>query len=166
MTPPSFPFSFLSSFFFWKLWFYDFGLYVAVLVSVRFSSVAQSCPTLCDLMDCSMPGFPVHHQLLEPTNSCPLHRWCHPTISSSVVPFSSRLQSFPASGSFPVSRFFASGGQSIGVSASASVLPMNIQNWFPLGLTGLILDFSVFFSIYIQLVKSYTFYFKNKQTKN
>ena len=72
------------------------------------------------------------------SNSCPSSQWCHPTISSSVVPFSSRLQSFPESGSFPMSQFFASGGQSIGVSASASVLPMNIQNWFPLGLTGLI----------------------------
>ena len=72
------------------------------------------------------------------SNSCPLSWWCHPTISSSIVPFSSCLQSFPASGSFPVSQFFSSGGQSIGVSASASVLPMNIHNWFPLGLTGLI----------------------------
>ena len=69
---------------------------------------------------------------------CALSWWCHPTISSSVIPFSSHLQSFPASGSFPMSQFFASGGQSIGVSASASVLPMNIQNWFPWGLTGLI----------------------------
>ena len=69
-------------------------------------------------------------------NSCALSRWCHPTISSSVVPFSSCLQSFPASGSFQVSQFFTSGGQSIGVSASASVLPMNTQNWFPLGWTG------------------------------
>ena len=66
----------------------------------------------------------------------PLSQWCHPTISSSVIPFSSHLQSFPASGSFPVSRFFTSGGQSIGVSASASFLPMNIQDWFPLGWTG------------------------------
>ena len=68
------------------------------------------------------------------SNSCPLHWWCHPTISSSVVSFSSHLQSFPASGSFQISRFFILGGQSIGV--SASVLPMNIQDWFPLGLTG------------------------------
>ena len=68
------------------------------------------------------------------SNSRPWHRWCHPTISSSIVPFSSHLQSFPASGSFPVSQFFAPGGQSIG--ASASVLPMNIQDWFPLGWTG------------------------------
>ena len=67
-----------------------------------------------------------------------LNQWCHPTISSSVVPFSSCLQSFPASGSFPMSQVFTSGGQSIRVSASASVLPMNIQDWFPWGLTGLI----------------------------
>ena len=69
-------------------------------------------------------------------NSCPLSQWCHPTISSSVLPFSSHLQSFPASGSFPRGQFFASGGQSIGVSASASVFPMNSQDWFPLGWTG------------------------------
>ena len=72
------------------------------------------------------------------SNSCPSSQWCHPTISSSVVPFSSCLWSFPASGSFPRSQLFTSGGQSIGVSASALVLPMNIQDWFPLGLTGLI----------------------------
>ena len=70
------------------------------------------------------------------SNSCPLCQWCHPTISSSVVPFSSRLQSFPASGSFQMSQFFSSGGQSIEVSASGSVLPINIQDWFPLGWTG------------------------------
>ena len=70
------------------------------------------------------------------SNSCPLNQWCHPTIPSSVFPFSSHLQSCPASGSFLMSQFFASGGQTIGVSASASVLPMNIQDWFPLGLTG------------------------------
>ena len=70
------------------------------------------------------------------SNSCPLCRWCHPTILSSVVPFSSHLQSFPASRSFQISQFFESGGQSIGVSASASVLPKNIQDWFPLGCTG------------------------------
>ena len=72
------------------------------------------------------------------SDSCTSSRWCHPTLSSSVVPFSSCLRSFPASGSFSVSQFFASGGQSIGVSASTSILPMNIQYWFPLGLTGLI----------------------------
>ena len=69
------------------------------------------------------------------SNSCPLGRWCHPTILSSVVPFSSHFQSFPASGSFPASQLFSSGGQSFGASASALVLPMNIQDWFPLGLT-------------------------------
>ena len=70
------------------------------------------------------------------SNSCPLSKWCHPTISSSVVPFSSRLQSFSASGSFQMSQLFASGGQNIGVSASTSVLPMNTQDWSPLGWTG------------------------------
>ena len=74
------------------------------------------------------------------SNSYPLSRWCHPTILSSISPFSSWVQSCPASGSFPVSQFFASGGQSTGASASASVLPMNIQGWFPLGLT----DFDLF----------------------
>ena len=100
------------------------------LCCFQFSPVAQSCSTLCDSMDCSTPGFP------ELTDSCPLSRWCHPTISYSVVPFSC-LQSFPASaGSFPMSQFFGSGGQNIGVSASASVLEMNVQDWFPLGWTG------------------------------
>ena len=70
------------------------------------------------------------------SNSCPLSQWCHPTISSSVIPLSSCLQSFPESGSFSVSQFFTSGDQSIGVSASASVLPMNTQDWSPLGWTG------------------------------
>ena len=70
------------------------------------------------------------------SNSFPSRQWCHPTISSSVVPFSSCLQSFPASGSFQMSQLFTSGGQSIGISASTSVLPMNIQDWFPLGWTG------------------------------
>ena len=70
------------------------------------------------------------------SNSCPLSRWCHPTISSSVIPFSSCLRGLPASGSFQMSQLFPSGGQSIGVSASASVLPRNIQDWFPLGWTG------------------------------
>ena len=74
-------------------------------------------------------------------NSCPSSWWCHPTISSSVISFSPCLQSFPESGSFPRSQFFASGGKNIGVSASASVLPMNIQDWFPLGWTGLILQY-------------------------
>ena len=99
----------------------------------QFSSVAQSCLTLCDPMNCSTPGLPVHHQLPEFTQT--LSRWCHPTISSSVIPFSFCPQSFPASGSFQMSQLFASGGQSIGVSASTSVLPMNTQDW-SLGWTG------------------------------
>ena len=70
------------------------------------------------------------------SNSCPVSQWCHPNISPSVIPFSSRLQSFPASGSFQMSQFFPSGGQSIKVSASTSVLPMNTQDWSPLGWTG------------------------------
>ena len=74
------------------------------------------------------------------SNSCPLSQWCHPTISSSVVPFSSRLQSVPASGSFPMSQLSASGSQTIRAPASVSVLPMNIQDWFALGWTGLILQ--------------------------
>ena len=92
--------------------------------------------------DSLQPHGPQHSRLPCPSptpgacsNSCPLSQWCHPTISSSVVPFSSHLQSFPASGSFQISQFFPSGGQSIGVSASASVLPMNSQDWFPLGWT-------------------------------
>ena len=80
------------------------------------------------------------------SNSCPSSRWCHPTISSSVVPFSSCLQSFPASGSFPMNQFFTSGGQCIGVSASTSVLPVNIQDWFPVGWTGLPKGLSILFS--------------------
>ena len=84
------------------------------------------------------------------SNSCPLSRSYHPTISPSILPFSSSLQLFPASGSFPMSRFFASGGQSIGASASPSVLPMNIQDWFPLGWTGLISLLSKEFSSLLQ----------------
>ena len=105
--------------------------------SVQLNSAAQFCLTLCNPMDCSTTGFSAYQQIPEfYSNSCPLSQWCHPTISSSVVPFSSCLQSFSSSGSFQMSHFFTSGGQSIGVSASASVLPMNIQEWFPLGWTG------------------------------
>ena len=82
------------------------------------------------------PGLPVNHQLQIYPYACPLCQWCHPTILSSVVPFSFYLQSFPASRSFPMSRPFAWGGQSIGVSAPTSVLPMNTQDWSPLGWTG------------------------------
>ena len=105
--------------------------------SVQFSWVTQSCPTLCDPTDCSIPGLPVHHQFLKLAQT-------HvdrvgdaiQTISSSVIIYLSRLQSFPASGSFQMSSFFTSGGQSIGVSASASVLTMNTQDWYPLWWTG------------------------------
>ena len=101
----------------------------------QFCSVAQSCLTLRP-MDCSMPGFPVHHQPQSLLKLMPIKSVMPPTISSSVIPFSSHLQSFLASGSFPVSQFFPSVVQSIGVSDSTSVLPINIQDWFPLGLTG------------------------------
>ena len=101
-------------------------------------SFTEPCSTACDPMDCSTAGFPVLHHLLKLAQSH-VH-WVseaiHPSISSSVVPFSSCLRSFPASGSFQMNQFFTSGGQSIG--ASASVLLMNIQHWFPLGLTDLI----------------------------
>ena len=98
-----------------------------LLGSVQFSSVPQSCPTLCDPMNRSTPGLPVHHQLSEftQTHSRPSSRWCHPAISSSVVPFSSCPQSLPASESFPMSQLFSWGGQSTGVSALASFLPKN-----------------------------------------
>ena len=101
-----------------------------------FCSVTQLCLTLCDPMDCSTPVFPAHHQLLELTQTQVY--WVGDAIqpSHTVVPFSSRLQSFPASGPFPMSQFFASRGQSIGASASASFLPKNTQDWFPLGWTG------------------------------
>ena len=113
--------------------------------SVQFSSVAQSCPTPCNPMDCSTPGSSVHHhlpafaQILMSIESVsrPLSQWYHPTISSSVAPFSC-LQSFPASGSFPISQFFASDSQSIWAPTSAPVLPRNIQGWFSSGMTGLI----------------------------
>ena len=103
-------------------------------------SVQFSCSVISD----SLTPHGLQHARLpcpSPTpgacsNSCPLRWWCHPTISSSVVPFSSCLQSFPASGSFQMSQFFTSGGQSIGASASTSVLPVNIQDWSPLGWTG------------------------------
>ena len=104
--------------------------------TLQCSSVAQLCPTVCDPMDCSTPGSPDHHQLLELAHTH-VHQVSdgippsHPSSSSSPPAFN-----FPASGSFPMSQFFVSGGQSIGVSALASVLSMNIQDWFPLGWTG------------------------------
>ena len=104
-------------------------------IFIQFSSLTQSCPTLCDPMNCSTPGLPVYHQLPESTQT--QVQW----VSEAIQPlhhviFSSCPQSFPASGSFQMSWLFASGGQSIGVSASTSVLPMNTQDWSPLGWTG------------------------------
>ena len=109
-------------------------LLVVVIIVFQFSSVQSlNRVWLCDPMNCSTPGLPVHHQLQDSTQT---HVHCvHPTISSSVIPFSSCSQSLPASGSFPMSPLFASGGQSIGVSASTSVPPMNTQDW-SLGWTG------------------------------
>ena len=116
-------------------------------LSISFSFCTPSCFSSvefsCSVVSNSLRPYGLQHARLpcpSPTpraysNSYPSHQWCHPTISSSIIPFSSCLQSFPATGSFPLSQF-SSGGQNIGVSASASVLPMNIQDWFPLGWTG------------------------------
>ena len=108
--------------------------------NVRLSSVQFSRPVMSDSLwphelQHARPPCPSPTPRVHP-NSCASSWWCHPTISSSVVPFSSCLQSFPASGSFPVNQFFVSGGQSIGVWASTTVLPMNTQDWFPLVWTG------------------------------
>ena len=104
------------------------------LVTAQFSP--QSCPTLCNPMDCSTPGLSVHHQILEFTQLTFIELLMPSSHLILCRPFSSRLQSFRASGSFPMSLLFASSGQRIAVSASASVLPMNLQDWFPLGWTG------------------------------
>jgi len=105
------------------------------MVSVQFSlSVMSNSLRPCEPQH-ARPPCPTPTPRVHP-NSCPLSRWCHPTISSSVVPFSSLLQSFPASGSFQMSQLFTWGGQSTGVSASTSDLPMNTQDWSPLGWTG------------------------------
>ena len=124
-----------------------FHILIAFVVSrvcQSVSSVTQSFLTLCNPMDCSMPGLPVHHQLLKftQTHVHPSSWSRHPAISSSIVPFFSCPQSLPPSGSFPMSQFFASGGQSIGVSASASVLPMNTCGWISLQSKGLSRVFS------------------------
>ena len=132
--------------------------YVAIAdwYNVCCCSVAKSCLTLWDPIDCSMPGFPVLHYLPEFAQT---HVHWIMSISSSSTLFSFCLQSFPESGSFPMSRLFPSGGQNIGASASASVFLMNIQGWFPLGLTGLIslqskrLS-SIFSSVYVQFKKN------------
>ena len=105
---------------------------ITIMNESFFSSIAHSCLTFCDPMDCCTLGFPVHHHLPELAQTqCSLSRSCHPIISSYVVPFSSCLQSSPISGSFARSQFFTSSGQSTGASASPSVLPMNIEHWFP-----------------------------------
>ena len=109
--------------------------YKSSMIIVLFCSVTQLCPTLWP-MDCRLPCASPPPGV--DSNPCLLSQWYHPTTSSSIAPFSSCLQSFPASEPFKMSQLFASGGQSIGVSASASVLPMNIQGWYPSGLTGLI----------------------------
>ena len=113
-----------------NLWVCSLSL---LAIYIQFSSVAQSCLTLLwpHGRQHARPPCPSSTPRAFP-NSCPLSRWCHPTISSSVIPFSSHPQSFPASGSSPMSQFFALDGQSTGLSALASVLPMNIQDWYPL----------------------------------
>ena len=150
----------------WNIYIYIFCVYIYIYICIHTQNTAQQflkedeiLPFVTTWMDLSafhsvqfsrsvvsnslLPHGLQHTRLPCPSptpgaysDSCLSSQWCHPTISSSVIPFSSCLQSFPASGSFPVSRFFASGGQSTGASASASVLPMNIQDWFPLGWTG------------------------------
>ena len=138
--------SLFNSSFIWSFWglFLNFSKWDLAIFSVQFSSVAQSCPTLCNphglkhtRPHCHSPTPRVY------SNSSPLSQWCHPAISSSVIPFSSCPQSFPASGSFEMSQLFASGGQSIGVSASTSVLQWILNEhfkerfqWSPLGWTG------------------------------
>ena len=116
------------------------GKQLSIRIFMEGSSVQFSCSVMFNSL---RPHEPQHTRPPCPSptprvypNSCPLSPWCHPTISSSIVPFSSCLQSFPASGSFQMSQLFESGGQSIGVSASTSVLPMNTQDWCPLGWTG------------------------------
>ena len=114
-------------------------IFINFIYSVQFSSVTQSCPTLCNPMNCSTPGLPLHHQLLDFTQTLVQRVGDAIQPSHSLLsPSPTHLQSFPASGSFPMSQCFASGGKKIGVSALASVPPTNIQGSFPLGLTHLI----------------------------
>ena len=129
-------FSFLGQGFVVFILSFTFVLFLQIVTGFQFSLVAQLCLTLCDPMDCSMPGLPVHHQLM----SLPKLMSIESVMTSNHLilchPLSSCLQSFPTSGSFQMSQLFASGGQNIGVSASTSVLPMNTQDWSPLGWTG------------------------------
>ena len=115
--------------------------------------VTQSSPTLCDPMDCSTPGLCPSPPPEVCPSSCSLHRWCHLAISSSDTLFSFCLQSFPASGTFPMSQLFSLDNQNTGVSASASVLPMSIQGWLPLKLTGLISSLNIYIYMYISSIK-------------
>ena len=119
----------------YTVWLYSLCKFILPLVSYQFSYSVVSNSLQPHGLQHARPPCP------SPTagaysNSYPSSRWCHPTNSSSIIAFSFCLQSFPTSGSFPMSQFFTSGGRSIGVSASTSVLPMNIQDWFPLGWTG------------------------------
>ena len=120
--------------YFWLLWVF-IAVCRASLVTVQFSHSVMSNSLRPHGLQHTRPPCPSPTPRVYP-DSCPLSRWCHPTISSSVVPFSSCPQYFPASGSFLVSQFIPSGGQSIGISASTSVLPVNTQDWSPLGQTG------------------------------
>ena len=110
----------------------SFSVFACWVASVQFSHPEMSHSLWPHELQHARPPCPSSTPRVY-SNSCPLSQWCHPTISSSVVPFSSSFQSFPASGSFKMSPFFTSGGQNTGISASASVLPLNIQDWFPLG---------------------------------
>ena len=114
----------------------SFDIYCEMIIRMRFSSVAQSCPTLCDPMNCSMPGSLSITNSQSPPKPMSIESVMPSSHLSSVVPFSSHPQSIPASGSFQTSQLFASGGQSIRASASTSALPMNTQDWSPLGWTG------------------------------
>ena len=151
-SPSSFPSSFFTIHLLSSLSFYWLNTWIFLPAYPIFMDMSESLKQAFvnsvqfshSVVSNSLPPHGLQHNRLpcpSPTpraylKSCPSSRWCHPTISSSVVPFSCRLQSFRASGSFQISQFFASGGQSIGVSASASVFPVNIQDWFPLGWTG------------------------------
>ena len=118
----------------------NIGCFLYSMNSHQFSAASQSCLTATLWTAARQASVSIINSKAC-SNSCSLCQWCHPTISSSVVPFFSCLQSFPASGSFPMSQLFESGGQSTGVSASAPVLPMNIHDWFPFIWTGLTLQF-------------------------